>query len=224
VQKLAIGVLVAACAAPAKPDPHPAQPAVDVAAPSGERGSAAAPERAPAARAVLIDDGGVGDLRIGQPIPAQHLADDEQARARYELRWVADAQPFEAFRIGPARVLAVFHGPFTRWAQSNAGELDPKRFVDEAVRDARGGAPVESVVVDAAGPVTKAGIGVGSAFSDLAAAHPDAKLSRLPEWFESRPTCHVTVQALPRVAFHLSACGREPPGDVIRVLVSRAEE
>jgi hypothetical protein len=222
-KRTAIGLLAAACAGPAQAPPPP--PAVEV-GPAGGTREPPAPrrERSGAAQPVLIDAGGVGDVRIGEPIPAHHLLDDREARSRYEIRWVADAQPFEAFRIGEARVIASFRGPFTRWAESNAGELDPARFVERAIRDARGSAPVESIVVDTPGPATAARIGVGSSYSNLIAAHPTAKIVRLPEWFESRPTCQVEIGELPRITFHLSACGAEQPGSVIRVLVSPAQE
>lgn len=174
----------------------------------------------PARKAVLIDDAGVGDVRPGAAIPVGHLVGDE-AKHRYTIRWVADAQPFEAFRIGDPPMLAQFSGPFTRWAADNAGELEPSRFVDEALQEARSGAPVVAIVVADYGPVTSAGIGVGSSFTDLSSAYPNAKLSRLPEWFEPKPTCSVAVPELSHVAFHLAACAGSERGDVIRIVLSR---
>jgi hypothetical protein len=168
----------------------------------------------------LVDDGGVGDVRVGSAIPPAHLAGDD-AKSRYTLRWVADAQPFEAFRVADPPVFAQFSGPFTRWAESNAGPLDPGRFVDEALREARSGAPVQALVVEERGPKTSAGIGVGSSFTELSAAYPGARLTRSPEWFEPRPTCSVTVPELPRVAFLLAACADNERGDVTRIVISR---
>lgn len=196
----------------------------DAAAPSVPPAPPPAPAPAPAPRASggkVIDGGGVGDVRVGAPIPRDYLADAKDARARYDIRWVADAQPFEAFRVGDPPVLAVFDGPFTRWAKNNVGELAPQRFVESALRVARNGAPVRWIVVEEAGHATVAGIGVGSTFADVAAAYPGAKVSQLPEWFEARPTCSVAPPGLANVQLLLATCGKEGNGRVARVVVSR---
>ena len=213
-------VLIAACAPRPAAKPSGAPMAVPPAV--GSRPvEEPSPARTPAAReAVLVDDGGVGDVRVGAAIPPAHLAGDEAKRG-YTIRWVADAQPFEAFRVGNPPVLAQFSGPFTRWAADNAGELEPNRFVEEALQEARNGAPVHAIVVEDPGPATSAGVGVGSSFTKLSAAYPNAKLSRLPEWFEPKPTCSVAVPELPHVAFHLAACAGSDRGDVIRIVISR---
>jgi hypothetical protein len=212
-------VLALACAGQGA-QPGPIRSDVQVAPPA--RSSEPATNRSDAgARArVVIETGGAGDVVVGEAIPAHHLADDRVAKSRYEIRWVADAQPFEAFRIGEPPLLALFEGPFTRWAESNAAELESGRFVDEALREARGGAPVVSIVIETPAARTAAGIGVGSSYSELSAAYPGAKIARLPEWFDSKPTCQVGVPELPGVSFHLAACGPAGNGDVIRVLVS----
>jgi hypothetical protein len=174
--------------------------------------------------AILIDDGGVGSVRIGSPIAPADLGDDTEARTRYEIRWIADAQPFEAFRAGEARVLAAFKGPFTRFAESNVGPPEAARFVEQALRDVRAGAPVESIVVDAPGPLTRAGIGVGSSWAALLAAYPSAKVRNLPEWFESILTCVAEVKELSRVRFQLAPCDKgKEPGEVIRVVITRED-
>jgi hypothetical protein len=216
-----VALLTAACNAPTPTT----RPSSEVSVPHAGTSSAPPPPKRPRAppppRALLVDDGGVGDVRLGQAIPKAYLADEGQAKRRYEIRWVADAQPFEAFRVGDPPLLATFHGPFTRWAKSNVGELEPSRFVVEALKVARAGAPVESILVEARGPATSAGIGVGSSFAELSSAYPGATLLRLPEWFDSRPTCRVDVSEPPHVSFHLAACRGSERGDVIRIFVER---
>jgi hypothetical protein len=214
---LCCAALAIACGSP----PPPAAPPPVEVTPPGPGAQPVAEHPPPAQeRPASIEACGVGELRIGKPIPEQLLADDRAARAAYEIRWIADAQPFEAFRIGA--VLAAFEGPFTRWAESEVGELEPSRFVEQALRDVRAGAPVRWMVIEAAGPRTAAGIGVDSSFEELSQAYPGAKVDRLPEWFESRPTCQVKLEGELRcISFHLHSCGKQPPGRVVRVLIGQ---
>jgi hypothetical protein len=194
---------------------------VPEAEPTSARAQPSSARQAPPTPSIVVDSDGVSDVRLGRAIPSHYLADARAARRSYEIRWVADGAPFEAFRLDEPAIIAAFQGPFTRWAESNAGELEPGRFVDEALREAQRGAPVESIVIEHGGAKTAAGIGIGSSFAELTTAYPDAKLLRLPEWFEPRATCSVSAPTLPRVSFHLSACRGDERGDVIRILVSR---
>jgi hypothetical protein len=212
--------LVPSCAAPAprpRPQGVPIAPAPSLAATS-ETPDAARATAEPVAR---IEPAGVGDIRIGSPIPARHLADEADARRRYEIRWVADAQPFEAFRIDDPPVIAVIDdGPFETWAKDNVGPLEPGRFADEAIAFAKAGAPVAWIVIEQKGPVTSTGIGVGSSWDDVLAGHPSAKVLRDPEWFSSKPTCRVQLPELAGVTVLLARCAGEN-GDVERVLITR---
>jgi hypothetical protein len=85
-----------------------------------------------------------------------------------------------------------------------------------ATADARAGAAVRMVVVEESGPATRPGIGVGSSYADLSSAYPGAKVTRLPEWFDSRLTCRVSVPELTRL---LDACG-SAKGKVVRVVLA----
>ena len=159
----------------------------------------------------------MGDVLVGEPIPAAQLD-----RARYEIRWVADAQPFEAFRIADPPVIAVIHGgPFEQWAQHDVGPLEPDRFADEALAFAKAGAPVAWILIEERGPTTPEGIGVGSSWDAVVAAYPGATVSHSPEWFEPRPTCRVQPKGTIDLQFLLSRCDGEN-GPVRRVLVTRA--
>jgi hypothetical protein len=215
----ALLVLAGSCATQTAPPPPQSVPIAPASSTTGT------PETPPADRAraevVRIEPGGVGEIRIGSPIPARHLANAADARRRYEIRWVADAQPFEAFRIDDPPVIAVIDdGPFETWAKDNVGPLEPGRFADEAIAFAKAGAPVAWIVIEQKGPVTSTGIGVGSSWDDVLAGHPSAKVLRDPEWFSSKPTCRVQLPELAGVTVLLARCAGEN-GDVERVLITR---
>jgi hypothetical protein len=208
-----------ACAPAAPP---PASSGVPIAtassvAPEGPPAPSAADSGAPAV--ALIEPGGVGDIRIGRPIPSRHLADAEDARRRYDIRWIADAQPFEAFRIEDPPVIAAFDGPFHAWAKDNVGPLEPGRFADAAIAAAKAGAVVTWIVIEQPGSATAEGIGVGSTWDALKGAYPGATILRDPEWFDSRPTCRARLPGVKGVDALLSRCGKDN-GDVVRMIVS----
>lgn len=170
---------------------------------------------------VIIETGGVGDVRVGQPIPKKYLDDARDPKGAYEIRWVADAQPFEAFRVGTPGRLAVIDGPFMRWGKSHAGPLEPQKFVGEALRMARSTAQVQWIVIEEKGLFTREHIGVGSPFSALEKAYSGIKVLRDPEWFDSKPTCRASSPQLPKVEFLLASCGGSGNGEVVRILVTR---
>lgn len=208
--------LLASCAAPA-PSPATSVPI----APAGSAPATATPPLSKPKPAVpLIETGGVGEIRVGKPIPARHLSDVADARRRYEIRWVADAQPFEAFRIDDPPVIACIDGgPFERWGKDNVGPLEPDRFADEAIAFAKAGALVTWIVIERPGSATATGIGVGSSWADVLAAHAGATILRDPEWFEPRTTCRARLREIPGVEVLLARCDTEN-GDVVRILVA----
>jgi hypothetical protein len=216
----AIALWIVACERSAPPTPQRAEVSVPTAATATPPPHASGGHRRRPPPSRLVDDGGVGDVRIGKAIPPIYLGPDSEVKNRYEIRWIADAQPFEAFRIGSPPVLAAFIGPFTRWGKSNFGELVPGRFVDKALREARAGAKVEWIVVETSGPRTNAGIGVGSSFAELESAYAAAELRRLPAEFGPRPTCRVTVTELRHVSFQLRSCSGSERGDVARIVLA----
>ncbi len=215
-----IALFAAGCAS----QPRSAAPSSDVEVVRPEASSE--PDREPAPQAstgagatAIIEHDGVADVRLGKPIPARHL-DERGAIARYDIRWIADAQPFEAWRVDELRVIALFRGPFTRWAESNVGELEPGRFLDAALRELRDGAHVQAILIESKGPRTARGIGVGSTWRELVDAYPEAKIVKDPELFEPRPTCVVHAPDQPGATFHLASCDGDP-GDVVRVFIYR---
>lgn len=191
-----------------------------VTTPPAPRASSAVPPEPPAP-SVTIDDTGVGDVKVGQPVPRAMLDDANDPRGRYDIRWIADAQPFEAFRVGDPARSAVFEGPFTKWAKSHAGPLEPQKFSADALKAVRAGAPVRWIVVEQPGLVTRERIGVGSTFDALSAAYPGIKVLQNPEWFDSKPTCAATSPALAKVMFLLAQCAPAKNGDVVRIVVGR---
>lgn len=189
--------------------------------PASASASVSPPPLEPLAQDVIIDNGGVGDVRIGQPIPKKYLEDTVDPKGHYEIRWIADAQPFEAFRVGDPERLAAIDGPFMRWGKSHAGPLEPQKFSADALRMARGGAVVTWMVIEKKGLFTRERIGVGSPFSALAAAYPGIKITRNPEWFDSKPTCSAQSPSLAKVQFLLASCDAGGNGEVVRIVVSR---
>jgi hypothetical protein len=172
------------------------------------------PRPKPQKPARAIEDGGVGDIVIGQPIPEKHLSD-----AKYEARWVADAQPMEGFLIGEPPIWATIRGPLHDVEPGPIEELKAK-LAPKALEVARGGGPVLAILIEAPGIETAAGIGVGSTHAELVSAYGPIKLLRNPEEFDSNPTCNATVTALPHVHFLLATCkeGTEY-GPVKRILL-----
>lgn len=196
--------------------PAPTPPLVTAA----PRASSAVPVELPAP-SVTIDDTGVGDVKIGQPIPRALLDDANDPRGRYDIRWIADAQPFEAFRVGDPARFAAIDGPFMKHAKSHVGPLEPQKFSAEALKVARAGAPVRWIVVEQPGLLTRQRIGVGSTYDALSAAYPGINVVKNPEWFDSKPTCSATTPSLAKVQFLLAHCGPTAHGEVVRIVVGR---
>ena len=174
----------------------------------------------------VISGQGVGDLLIGKSIPARHLAPAAATRRRYVHRMYTDAQTFEGFRLAsPPVTLSLKNGPFHRWFE------DPKRkggmsqkpptaqLAREALRLARSGHPIASIVVDRPGVKTAAGLGVGSTWADIQRAHPGAKLRPNPPQF-GQDRCVATLPPLQRTYAYFKACATaKAGGPITRILI-----
>lgn len=161
-----------------------------------------------------IEDGNVGDLVVGKPIPATLLTN-----ARYEARWVADAQPMDGFYVGEPAILAIIEGPL---AGETPGPLEPliEKLAPKALEMARAGAVVNGILIEVGGLTTAKGIGVGSTHAELETAYGKIKLVRNPEEFDNHITCRATVAELAHVAFHLATCKEGTEfGPVKRIIV-----
>lgn len=162
----------------------------------------------------VIENGNVGELVVGKPIPEKLLEG-----ARYEARWVADAQPMDGFYVGDPPILAAIKGPLY---DVEPGPLEPlkEKLAPKALEMARGGAVVLGILIEAQGVTTAKGIGVGSTAAELERAHGKIQLVRNPEEFDNNITCRATPADLPRVHFHLATCkeGTEY-GPVKRIIV-----
>ncbi|MBK8996734.1 MAG: hypothetical protein IPM35_13445 [Myxococcales bacterium] len=202
------------CAAP-KPNAPPS-PEVTPVPPSGSVDPAKPPSARPAP--ARVRGGAVDDIVVGAPIPARHLDD----KARYEARWVADAQPMEGFLIGnPPVWVTLDKGPMDEVEPGPIEELLPA-LAPKALAAARAGALVDAIVIEHPGITTAEGIGVGSTYQDLRDVYGEIEIVRNPEWLDSKPTCDARAKNLPGIRFLLDGCKQgEPPGPVKRLLVGK---
>lgn len=210
-----------------------ASPPGPVASPSERPTGAAPPSRgAPAPRPVevaVITDVGVGDVRVGAPLPVRLLSPGTDPISRFVLGFHADGQTHDGFRLPgiPVRALMEGSGPFTRWFDDPKRKEDPppdasthRRLAEEAVREARAGTQVGWIVVDGPGVRTASGIGVGSTFAEVMTAHPAARLLPQPPTF-GKDECVATLSPLTRVQVYFSDCrSARAGGRVTRVTIS----
>jgi hypothetical protein len=184
-------------------------------APAPAIDAAVAVADAPVAIDWTIAPGRVGPCELGKPMPAVLLADD--LAAHYAPRFIADAQPVDAFALGdPPLFVILATGPFTTQAHAGGDKpaIDPLRA--QAAELAKT-TPVKLVMVTGRGPKTAAGLGVGATLAELTAAYADAKLSPQPETL-GRDVCAARAKSLPGVAFVFASCAKAKAGEgVVRV-------
>lgn len=162
-----------------------------------------------------IEPGRVGPAELGKPLP-EALAADE---TRYLARFIADAQPIDAFRFDDPPLMVIVDGPFAA-SHADAAAGATERLRGKAVEAARGGAAVKLVMITGAGPKTAGGAGVGTTLAELQQAYPDVKLAALPETL-GHDTCAAHTKQLPGVAFVFASCAKAKAGEpVTRVDVS----
>lgn len=135
--------------------------------------------------------------------------------AHYVARYIADAQPMDAFQFDePPLTVVLTTGPFAIESLQHAPSSPPPTELlrGKAAAAARGGMPVRAVLVHRAGPATAAGGGVGSTLDALRRAYPDLELTPFPEILGD-DTCVARAPSLPGVAFVFETCDRAKLGD-----------
>ncbi|MBI4951104.1 MAG: hypothetical protein HY908_03660 [Myxococcales bacterium] len=206
---LVLGLGCAACHGPAG-EPAASPPRVATAVVAAESTAAPAVPSAdllpPAPRPALpactapgcwvIDDGGVGKLRLGAPLGLAELGPEPEKG--FFARTIADAQPGEGFRL-EAPSLAVAVRPRMGTAAGALGLARQARLL------------VAAVYVEGPGPQTARGAGVGATLSDLARLHGAPKPHDVPPTW-GRDECAVAVPDLAHVWFYFESCERARTG------------
>ncbi len=173
---------------------------------------------------------GIGPFHIEQTIPAGWLHPDSKPELHYQIGLYADAQPLEGFAFDEPPVFVVFDGPFSKWALSPAfvewieegkDPLDqPERFSEEAVRQARAGAPIRMLVLESTTVGLENGLGLGSTYDALQFHYNNIRAYMFPPLWED-PTCVARSRDIPTVHFFFEdpVCTPEPTGEVTRVVL-----
>ncbi|HVV84510.1 MAG TPA: hypothetical protein VHE35_15685 [Kofleriaceae bacterium] len=134
----------------------------------------------------LVEPGGVGALRLGQPVPAALVDRLAAGEGTYAAGYLADGVAFDGFRLDePALTIVLSRGPFAeRDRKGGADGAPPAPPIDglrpRAVEAVREGATIRALMIHGRGPATAAGLGVGSTLAELEAALPGLRLQAVP--------------------------------------------
>ncbi|MEZ4403134.1 MAG: hypothetical protein R3B06_24130 [Kofleriaceae bacterium] len=223
-------VVVALAAACGKPAPSPPASAASEPAPpppgaaaAGTPGAAAPATEVPMptpAPTWIIDTGKVGDVVLGQPLPAALVTD--QLATHYVAAYIADAQPVDGFRWSdPPITVYIAGGPFAaKVAKGYEGPPPTDELRAAGAAAARAGATVVRVMVDGPGPATSGGFGVGAKLADLRAADAGVRTYPMPPTREddAPPTdrCNVRSKGMPGVSFVFATCKAAEAGEPAR--------
>lgn len=165
-----------------------------------------------------IEAGRLGPVEVGSSLPAELL--DGDLAMHYLARYIADAQPVDAFAYeSPPLLIILASGPFRTQVEKTGkvSKPDSDALRAKAADDARRGAKVKTIMVRGEGPVTDAGVGVGSKLVELKTAYADLQLSALPETL-GNDTCRAHSKTLPGVQFMFATCSQAKDGaSVVRV-------
>jgi hypothetical protein len=152
----------------------------------------------------LIDAGGVGALRLGQPVPKELIDGlvDGALEQRYVAGYLGDGVAYDGFRLEhPPVTVVLSRGPFAELDRKGHDGPPPYDLLrPRALAAVREGATVRALMVRAAGLATADGLGVGSTLAELEKAFPDLRLQPVP------PTAGddravATTKAQPALAF-----------------------
>lgn len=151
----------------------------------------------------LIDAGGVGSLRLGQPLPSSVV--DGDLERRYVAGYLADGVAYDGFRLEhPPVTVVLSRGPFAeldRKGHDGAPPLDLLR--PRAIGAVKDGATIAAIMVHGRGLATADGLGVGSTLRELEESFRDLRLSPVPPT-EGGDRAVATTKLLPGVAFFFS--------------------
>jgi hypothetical protein len=149
----------------------------------------------------LIDAGGVGTLRLGQPVPAALI--DADLGGRYVAGYLGDGVAYDGFRLEhPPVTIVLSRGPFAELDRKGGhdGPLPLERLRPRALEAVREGATIRALMVHGKGLATADGHGVGSSLPELEQAYPDLQLRPVPPTAGSDRAV-ATTKALPGLAF-----------------------
>jgi hypothetical protein len=165
----------------------------------------------------LITPGGIGDLRIGDALPARVAG--PELLAQYTTTFYADAQPLEGFTFSDPPVFAAASGgPFARWGMQHPGEAAPEAMRRDAVRLARAGKlAIEMLVITDPRPSTANGAFVSQGFTAFARAYPGVSRNPMPALWEE-PSCVAQQGSL---WFFFDHCGADETAKIIRIVVRK---
>lgn len=162
-----------------------------------------------------ISEDGVGDVRLGQPLPERLLKSD--LAARYRMRFIADAQPFHGFELeSPPLYVRLEDDPMEQDDPIPESEEDEERLRAKygplAHAHARGGAKVSTILISKPELKTRSGLGVGTSHGELEALIGSFSITRSPESLEAKPTCSVEPKQPLGLRLWLASCapGAEP--------------
>jgi hypothetical protein len=212
--------LVASACTGGRTEPH--APAVETPSPQQREAPSAPEPSTPTAAAQPLQPAkiewqvtaqGVGPLALDASVPEPAGGYE----AAYTTSFYADAQPLEGFAFADPPALAyVGGGPFAKWGYDHPGEPVPAQIKTRAVTAARAGKlRIDMIVITDPRAKTASGIGVGDAYSAIAARHPGAELQQLPGLWEE-PSCAVSEGG---VFFFFDACKTPERAKLIRMVV-----
>jgi hypothetical protein len=174
----------------------------------------------------VIHADGVGDLVLGRPVPAAHLAAAARPEDAFLVLHYADGQEAEAFRLPGLPVVVALAPPPESEAREAPDEDSPAALAARArraVAAARAGRPILFLVIEGPGPQTAKGIGVGSRVPDLEAAYGPVVLNPVPPTL-GQDRCVVIPKGLPNLKLHFADCTAARAGAAVtRILIWRDE-